>query len=453
MSIVLTALTVTSSSYNSLLKSEIEGSLQQQESIKKSALLYLLTNIKDRGNDNLLEDYSTALVDMFTSKSVYLQVFSKEGQLLSDGFHIAYEIDKGVIESASSRNYILRTIDSKHYLFINEKLEFGGDYVILTTISDVSHIDAQRTNMYLSFFRTSLLGLILMSFLVVILGRFITRPLEYLISASRKIAEGNYSGRVAAQSHDEIGLLTHQFNSMAEEIENKVAQLKLESQNKQDFIDNLTHELRTPLTSIIGYSELLLGIKYEEANFNKGLSFINSEGKRILNMVKELMDLILARTSDLNIKAYPVDKLITAACEAIAFKAEKKLMDIKLQGESFSLAVDETLFKMVLINLLDNAIKASAERGSIEIYYEASGSNGRITITDHGLGISEEHLKKITEPFYRVDKSRSRQEGGLGLGLALVKTILDAHGGNIDFSSEKGKGTSVSISIPLKEVK
>ena len=247
-----------------MIKKEIQRNLNAQASIKKSSLLYLLTNMKDSNSSARLEDYSQALVDMFTTKNVYLQIYSPQGELIADGFYLGQGKSKVDIVETSSRDYILKTIDKKHYLFINERLEYGGDYVILTTVNDVSQIQEQKSNMYLSFLRASLIGLVIMSLLVIMLGQFITNPLERLITTSKKISQGNYSHRVPVQSHDEIGMLSLQFNTMAEEIENKIKELEREAQNKQEFIDNLTHELRTPLTSIIGYSELLLAIKYDE---------------------------------------------------------------------------------------------------------------------------------------------------------------------------------------------
>jgi len=453
VSIIVTAVVVTSSSYNSMIKKEIQRNLNAQASIKKSSLLYLLTNMKDSNSSARLEDYSQALVDMFTTKNVYLQIYSPQGELIADGFYLGQGKSKVDIVETSSRDYILKTIDKKHYLFINERLEYGGDYVILTTVNDVSQIQEQKSNMYLSFLRASLIGLVIMSLLVIMLGQFITNPLERLITTSKKISQGNYSHRVPVQSHDEIGMLSLQFNTMAEEIENKIKELEREAQNKQEFIDNLTHELRTPLTSIIGYSELLLAIKYDEKKFTTGLDFINSEGKRILNMVNGLMDLILSRMESLNISPASVKEIISSACERVALKANEKLIEIKIEGDDFPIPVDETLFTMAIINLLDNAIKASPAESTIKVYYSQSNNMANITINDQGCGIPQEHLHKITEPFYRVDKSRSRQQGGAGLGLALVKTILDAHHASIAFDSEPGKGTSVTISINLEDVK
>lgn len=450
MSIVLTVVVVTSSSYNALLKKEIERSLAEQESIRNSASLYLLVNMKDSENKVRLEDYSERIVDMFTSKSVYLQVYSKEGKLLSDGFHVYYNKTENETKELSTRNYILRTLENSHYLFINEKLDFGRDYIVLTTIKDVTHIKELRYDMYLSFFRASLVGLFIMIVLVELLGSFITRPIHYLISASKKIARGNYEDRASVSSKDEIGMLSLQFNAMAQEIQNKIQELQRESQNKQEFIDNLTHELRTPLTSIIGYSELLMAIKYDEAAFNKGLGFIHSEGNRILNMVNVLMDLILARVHSINTEEITVKELVTSAFNSVLLRAEEKSIEVITYGQDFVFEVDKALLKMAVINVIDNAIKASPRGSVIEVKYDASDINGDITITDQGCGISEEHIRKIREPFYRVDKSRSRHEGGLGLGLALVQTIITSHNGKLFINSKPGKGTSVTISIPLK---
>ena len=170
VSIIVTAVVVTSSSYNSMIKKEIQRNLNAQASIKKVPFSIFLTNMKDSNSSARLEDYSQALVDMFTTKNVYLQIYSPQGELIADGFYLGQGKSKVDIVETSSRDYILKTIDKKHYLFINERLEYGGDYVILTTVNDVSQIQEQKSNMYLSFLRASLIGLVIMSLLVIMLG-------------------------------------------------------------------------------------------------------------------------------------------------------------------------------------------------------------------------------------------------------------------------------------------
>ncbi|MDP4089398.1 MAG: HAMP domain-containing sensor histidine kinase [Bacillota bacterium] len=453
MSIVLTAVVVTSSSYNSLLGREKDRSLDEETSIRNGVSMYLTYNVTTPLEELARMDYHAKLLTaLYSSDNIYIQIYSKEGSLLSSGFPHDYTNSKTDMDKLTSRSFVLSRLNGSHYLSINDKVNYEGGYIILTTIKDVTYIDTQRNNMYLSFLKTSAAGLIIMSFLVVILGGYITNPIEYLTAAARKISSGNYKDRVTIASKDEIGVLSRQFNQMAEEIENKIEELEVEAQNKQDFIDNLTHELRTPLTSIIGYSELLIGIKYDEDSFNKGLGFINSEGKRILSMVNTLMELILARVNSINPVPCSIESLILSASKSIGLKAEQKNIRIICHGEDFAAAVDEELFKMALINLLDNAIKASQPEGAIEVEYSQGGLEGRVTVKDNGCGISAEHLQKILEPFYRVDKSRSKREGGLGLGLTLVKSIIVSHCGTMDIKSEPGKGTSVTVSIPLKEV-
>ena len=454
MSTVLTAVMVTSSSCDSLLRNEKERCFDEEKNIKTSITLYLSNNITSSSEEAIrLERYAGVITEMFSAKSVSLQVYSRDYKLLSSSFPVKYTNTETEMNNLGNGKYILKRLNGKHYLIINEKVDFDVDYIILTTIKDVTYIDVQRQHMYLSFLWTSIIGLVVISFLIVIMGGFITKPIEHLTAAANRISSGNYEERVDILSKDEIGTLSQQFNLMAQEIQNKILELKSESQNKQDFIDNLTHELRTPLTSIIGYSELLINIKYDERSFNKGLGFINSEGKRILNIVNALMDLILARVKAINPVHCSIKELILSAEASTALRAGEANIQIECHGEDFTAMVDEELFKMVFINLIENAIKASAPYSCIDIYLSKSDVEGQITFEDHGRGISEEHIKKILEPFYRVDKSRSRSEGGLGLGLALVKSIVISHQGNIDIKSEVTKGTSVTVTIPLKEVR
>lgn len=453
MTIILAAVIVTASSYNSSLKHEISRSIDEEQGIKKNITVYLAYNtIPTTEGTVKLENYADNIKNMFSSSSLFLQIYSKDGALLSTSFPINYTNSISEMSELDTSKYIFKRLEGKHYLIIMDKAEFNSDYLTISTIKDITYIDIQKNSMYTAFLQASLIGLIIISFLVIILGGFITKPIEYLTGAVKKISSGSYGDRVNISSKDEIGTLSQQFNIMAEEIENRIQQLELAAENKQNFIDNLTHELRTPLTSIIGYSELLIGIKYDESSFSKGLGFINSEGNRILNMVNSLMDLILTRTAFIKPMQCSISKIVSSSMDAIELKCKEKNIKLICHGEDYFFTVAETLFKMVLINILDNAVKASYADSIIEISYSRTSSDSIITIKDYGCGISEEHIEKILEPFYRVDKSRSRKEGGLGLGLALAKSIVASHNGHIAIKSEIGKGTSISICIPQKEV-
>lgn len=290
-----------------------------------------------------------------------------------------------------------------------------------------------------------MLGLIIVAALARIMGKVVTSPIGSLSGAVQNISSGNYKERVDLKSKDEIGVLANEFNKMADEIERRIEALKLEGESKQRFIDNLTHELRTPLTSIIGYSELIETTNYDEAMIKKGVGYINSEGKRMLKMVNSMMNMILLRENTLSFEKYNIQPLLEEVMDIMKVKAVKKNVSITREGRELELEIDLDLFKEVLLNLVDNALNESSAGKSIAIGAEIYNKRNCVYVRDEGKGISGEDISKIFEPFYRVDQSRARKAGGMGLGLSICNEIIKAHGAEFKVESELGQGTVVRI--------
>ena len=208
------------------------------------------------------------------------------------------------------------------------------------------------------------------------------------------------------------------------------------------MMGNLTHELRTPMTAISGYSELLLTAKLSEEDREEALMYINSECKRLEKLSTKMVKLLsVDNEADISLSKVSAKDLFDITGKAMASKLKEA--DIELEacqnGESFM--VDFDLMTEVLINLTDNAIKASPKGSKIIL----RAADNRIEVEDFGKGIPAEEREKILEPFYMVDKSRSRKSGGAGLGLALVTTILKKHSCVLDIESEVGKGTRMIL--------
>jgi len=271
------------------------------------------------------------------------------------------------------------------------------------------------------------------------------RSIENLSKAVQSIEYGKYSERVNVDSRDEIGLIGKKFNSMAMEIHNTVEALREEGERKQRFVDNLAHELRTPLTSIIGYSELTLQTRCDGEITRKSLEKINSEGKRILRMTNKLMDMILFRKNPWVLENQSIIPILEEVTQAIDIKAKEREIALNVEGDDFMLMVDRDLIKEAILNLVDNSLKASKPGGEITIGARQDMNRRFIYVRDEGVGMEEEEIKKVQEPFYKVDKSRTRKRGGFGLGLALTKEIVRGHDADLDIESEPSKGTTVKI--------
>ena len=240
--------------------------------------------------------------------------------------------------------------------------------------------------------------------------------------------------------------MAQQFNIMTDEIEKRIHQLKNESENKQLFVDNLTHELRTPLTSIIGYSDFLTSTEnHDHDTVKKSLGYIKSEGNRMLKMVRQLMSMILFRENSVKLKREDITPLLEEVAAVLANKAQDKKVGLIVESDNIELYIDRDMLKGVLINLSDNAINASNPEQTVVLGTESNENSDIIYVKDSGKGIKEEDLSKILEPFYRVDKARSRKDGGMGLGLAICNEVVRSHKAVLIVGSEIDKGSTFKI--------
>ncbi len=450
-SISLLAVLVSEQIYSDSINTEIERSLDEESSLHSSITLYLLGSIKEKTESINLEDYALRLNDMLKGDRLFLEFYTKDLELLSSSCPFKIEQANNYLEAACSkgRNYILIWNAGRHYLLINDVLEMDGQFMPFTYIKDINWVDQSRTEHYLLFIRSGFTGLLLIVLLAYILSKLLLKPLEQLGLSARRITHGQYAERVPLESNDEIGNLALQFNTMAAAVEEHVQELQREDEHKQRFIDNLSHEMRTPLTAIIGYAETLKKIKYDEITFFTGLNYIHNEGLRLQRLFSSLMNLSLLRETKLELEKVAGEILLRDALQMMEPLAASR--DIKLLSACDNITeftVNRDLMKDVFGNLMENAIRASAPHSQIIVGCATEENSKYIFVRDEGCGISPDELQKISEPFYRVDKSRSRTEGGLGLGLAICQGIVEKHGANLQINSTVGQGTEVKIIWP-----
>ncbi len=272
--------------------------------------------------------------------------------------------------------------------------------------------------------------------------KHILQPLQELNETTKRLAEGNYDQRVVVRRKDEIGELEESFNKMAEAVETSTRNLEESEHRKTLFMGNLTHELKTPMTAMSGYAQTLLSTKLSPENQETALLYIYEECGRLERLSKKMMALLeLDQETELILTDTPVERLFEAASAACRVILEEKQMTLECiqQGEHFPMDLD--LMTDVLINLIDNGVKASEPGGKIILRaYEHC-----IEVQDFGQGIPADEQEKIMEPFYMVDKSRSRKSGGAGLGLALTALIAKRHHITIRIDSKEGEGTRMIL--------
>jgi two-component system phosphate regulon sensor histidine kinase PhoR len=220
---------------------------------------------------------------------------------------------------------------------------------------------------------------------------------------------------------------------------------------RQEFLSNVSHELRTPLTAIIAFVETLeTGAMEDPESSQRFLSIIHKNASRMHSLIDDILELTAIEGGNVGLRAAPIElyALVEEVCASFAAKAgaQNVTLENKVPPEVMVHA-DERRLEQMLTNLIDNGIKFSREHGTVAISYE-TGTRDNILIHDDGEGIPAQHLERLFERFYRVDRARSRDMGGTGLGLAIVKHLALLHGGEVTVTSELGKGTTFTIHLP-----
>ena len=232
--------------------------------------------------------------------------------------------------------------------------------------------------------------------------------------------------------------------------------VKLDEMRKE-FVADVSHELKTPITSIIGYADTLQDGEYDESTTKKFLSVISSEGRRMANLVSDLLTLSRYDTNRVKkeVTEFDLGELAKKCEEKLRIEIQRKKQHVEcyVTADVPPIKADKAGIERVILNVLSNAIKYTEENGSIKIYVGFVYNDAYIKIIDNGIGIPKEDLNRIFERFYRVDKARTREMGGTGLGLSIAKEIIEQNNGSIDIKSEYGKGTEVVIRIPAMKNK
>ena len=237
------------------------------------------------------------------------------------------------------------------------------------------------------------------------------------------------------------------MNIMADSIQRNAARLEKIAEDRQTFIANLAHEMKTPLTSILGFGDLLRikkNVTDDERMEYAGV--IVEETKRLRSLSGKLMELVALGGTETEMKPVALREIFRDLETAFSPQLSKNGLTLYTSCEEITVNADEELLKSLLSNLIENAVKASSEGKRIALNARHS-DEGRclISVTDEGIGMSQEAIEKVFQPFYMVDKSRSRKAGGAGLGLALCEKIASVHGAELSVTSEIGKGTTVSL--------
>lgn len=285
-------------------------------------------------------------------------------------------------------------------------------------------------------------------------------PIIKLNKSTKEMSNGNFDIDVLIESKDEIGDLGKSFNIMKEKIKEQIETIKKDRDDlikieghRKVFFDNVTHEIKTPLTIIDGYAQMIL----DEGNSDEKLIIkaackIKKESNKLHQMIVDILDMSkLESKREMDIKEkLNMKDIIKNICDDMSIKAKKYeiVIETNLEEHICIFASKDDIWRM-LVNIIDNSIKYGNVKSVIRVSLFRSNDKCNIVVEDEGKGISQEALQRIFEPFYRADKEPSSRMGGNGLGLSIVKSIIDKYGGSINIESKTDKGTRVYVKIPL----
>ena len=432
-------------SYSSYFISAVENDIAYQRISSDVAVLY------ERDAEKIIGDHCANYFEYGESEGVC--VISSFGTVVGGGGKldaIKTDVfpDAATLEKNKCVTYIYdlndRTYMASSAVFSAEKTEYT-----LYTLRDVTQTYLEYDGLfmlagYISIGFAAVISLILFAFLV-----FLLHPLSKLKRSIGKIADGEYTARAEEKGSGEVKEIAQDINAMAEAVEDNAKRLEDIADGRKRYVNSLAHEMKTPLTSILCYGDLLrIKRSVEDSERLEYAGVIVDEARRLKNLSSKLLELACADSAELDFEMTSVKELLSEIRLAVGEAMETKKINLTVEGDDCDIYCDRELFKSLMYNLIDNAAKASSEGGEVKVVSRAEKNAVVISVSDRGIGMTRDVLKKVTEPFFMADKSRSRAAGGAGLGLSLCVEIAKRHNARLSAKSKPGVGTTVFITVP-----
>ena len=444
-----------SSYFHKTLNREME-----QADIESRMLQYLFEmayqSVADYGEDYAIVSAVDNVAASVEKNGNHCFVWSAEDDYYIDNSVNSTQQERAVrmlsVELTEPNTYVcvIRRLEERYYLLSVCESHTRERVVYLGISKDVTTMYEDRNDLLNQYRLALILLLIAGGLCIYLLSQYITRPIRALDVVAGQIAAGNYERRSHYQSGDEIGKLAENFNRMADRLVEQMHEKELQAKQKEDFTAAFAHELKTPLTSIIGYADMLNSITLSEEERRDAYFYIYSQGKRLESLSHKLLELASIEQTPLQVRPIPTRDLEENIRTTMRPVFRRKKIKSKINMEKAVLYGDKELLLSLFYNLLDNASKAVEEGGFILLKGRCIEKGYEIKVVDNGRGIPAQEISRITEAFYMVDKSRSRKEGGAGIGMALCQKIITLHQGILRIDSKLGEGTVIQLLFPNK---
>ena len=458
IALVMLAIAVTSSavllnSFELMIDRELEQAVAEHEYLGASITNQVLYRRLQEGKTLLDQQDLRRVINDLVSQQSGLAVYTSEGEEYSIPSANQPVSPASLFESLSGnagcQSLIAETEPGVSWLFVGSQLQLEGEDLFLVTFRDISDLYDLRASQFQFVQTVSISFAVAISLILLVVVFRLLSPLNRVNQAVNGIAGGNYSLRLPIKGSAEFRKLSQNINTMAGSVEETVERIESISEGRKQFIDNLAHEMKTPLTSILGFADLLrVQRTVNEKQRREFSGIIVEEARRLQGLSGKLMELAVMNNTTPDWEPVPLRDLFRELQLATKPLLARRELTLQWICPPVTLTADRTLLKSLLHNLIDNASKASDPGKEILLLCQETREHWVLSVSDQGIGMDAETVKKATEPFYMADKSRSRKKGSAGLGLALCARIAQIHGASLRISSKLGQGTTVYLAFP-----
>lgn len=404
-------------------------------------------------NDGIIPVTAISIIQNLSDAGSTFLIYNSEQELLYENKHPAFFHDllRSSLDEEMPCGYQLLKEGNETYLLFACRSVVGDRVYYLENVRDISEIYLERELYYDWYTMIMLILVVVIAILVLVVTHMLTRSIAELSQITRKFTKGDYEIRASEEGGDEIAELAQDFNNMADTISEKMDELTLQAKKQEDFTASFAHELKTPLTSIIGYADMLRTVNCSQEEMLEAVNYIFHQGKRLESLSFKLLELIVSDKQTYSFRPLSIRKLITEAVKLTRIQREEKRLNLIMDLPDFLISGEPDLLISVFTNLLDNARKAVKEGGELRIRGRQYKNRYLLCIMDNGCGMEQAEISRITEAFYMVDKSRTRKEGGAGLGMTLCSRILAIHDVRWRIFSLPEKGTVIAMQFEKEE--
>lgn len=432
-------------SFDNSLKREMNTAYQENSIILSTLKNYTNWYEEDIEDISRIQELLATVTVQSFDRNIMFCLRDTKGDVVfqNDHFNHSSTLIKNL--KNNQKKSILKKSSSKYYVYTIEPVSIGSNQFYIENKYDVTSLFQMRNSQIQMYLKSTAVLLCLGIVLVYVISSWLMKPIKRLSEGLKEVTQDNVYSQLEVTGDDEIADVMIDFNGMSIHLSQTLDELNETIEKQKIFIGDFSHELKTPLTSIIGYGDLIRSKKLSEEELILYSNAIVEEGKRLENISMKLMNLTVLKQNACTMSPIPATLFFDRIQQGIQLLLDQHHITLTMDITPSTIYIDSDLMKTVFYNLIDNSRKAIVSNGHIEIKGFIEDKNYHITLTDNGCGIPKEEIDKLTQAFYIVDKSRSRKNGGAGLGLSIVDTIIKAHHATMYINSVVNQGTTIEI--------